>query len=721
MTPPRAEQLPADLDAGRVGPGTDLAPLLSPRSIAVIGASDNPAKLSGRPVAYLKQFGYRGRVLPVNPTRPVVQGLPSFPDLDAVEGDIDVALLVVPATGTVDAVRACARRGVRFAIVTAAGFSETGPQGAALEAELADAVRGSITRIVGPNCLGMIGLQDNATATFSAVLEEGGRLLPGPVAFVSQSGAFGSFIFGEAQAASVRMSHYINTGNEADLSVADIVDGLIDSDQTAVVLAYLEGVSRGPRMLEVARRAHRLDKPIIVVKSGSSEAGARAAASHTASLAGDDRVFDELMRETGVVRVGGQEPLLDAAQMFDTLRRARGRRLTILSESGGAGVLAADMASAVGLEVRPWSPEWQRKLAAVLPGFASPRNPVDLTAALITQGGLMRSALEVAIDHPDTDLIMVLVGNADRFADPVISAISDLHDRTDLPVAVVWTGGSGKPRLRLRELGIPCFTDPGRAAAALGKLADYSLRRPLPSPRRPAGIDVDAARAVIAAARSQNRTALDEEQSMALVQAYGIPTVASRVASTPSEARHHAAGIGGPVALKVLSDRIPHKSDLGGVRLGLTDPDTIERAAAELLAVGAAHGDTSPRVVVQQMETEGCELVVGAKIDPSFGPVVVAGVGGIFVEVLNDIRVAAAPTDIANSEHLLRALKASVLLDGVRGRPAVDVAAAAAVVERMSWLIADLGEDVMDVEINPLMARPAGQGAVALDALTLLR
>ena len=697
---------------------TDFAPLLAPRSIAVIGASDDPAKLSGRPISYMKRFGYAGDIYPVNPTRATVQGIRSYSDVREIPGDVDVAVVVAPAGLVLDAIRGCVDKGVRFALITASGFAEAGEDGAALEQELRELVTGTRTRLIGPNCLGMIGVRNAAVPTFASVLEKDDPLRPGGVAFVSQSGAFGTFILGDLQKSAIGMSHYFNTGNELDVTVGEVLEGLVKDDTIHTLLAYFEGVSGGQRLLDVGREAHRRDKPIVTVKSGRSEAGARAAASHTASLTGDDRVFDQLMREVGVIRVRSQEELLDAAQVFDTQRRPRGRRLTVLSMSGGGAVMAADTASDHGLEVAPWSSEWQERLAAVIPTFASPRNPVDLTGSMITDPSLMRTALATALDNPDTDMVVVVLGNADGFADPVIEAVSELHATTDRPIAVSWTGGSGEPRQRLRELGIPCFSDPTRAVAALGRLADFSLRHPLPSAERPDDVDVAAARAVVDAARADGRRTLDEAEATALVRAYAIPTAASAIATTPEEAAAAVAGLGDRVAVKLLSNTITHKSDVGGVRLGLTSPDEVAAAAASILTIGRQHGEAEPRVLVQQMASGDTELMLGARVDPSFGPVLVVGLGGIFVEVLADTRIASAPTSADHSRHLLQSLQGAALLRGVRGRPASDVEAAAAAAERLSWLIADLADEIAEIDINPLLVREAG--VTAVDALVVL-
>jgi acyl-CoA synthetase (NDP forming) len=337
---------------------------------------------------------------------------------------------------------------------------------------------------------------------------------------------------------------------------------------------------------------------------------------------------------------------------------------------------------------------------------------------MITDPSLMRSALATALENPDTDLVVIVVGNADSFADPLIEAVSELYATTDRPIAVSWTGGTGQPRRRLRELGIPCYTDPTRAVAALGALADFSLRRPLPQPERPADVDVEGARAVIAATRAAGRTTLDEAEATALVSAYGIPTARAVVATSPEEA---SAGVapGDRVVVKLLSSTITHKSDVGGVRLNLTTPEQVAEAAAEILDIGRRHGEESPRVLVQQMVSGDAELMLGARVDPSFGPVVVVGLGGIFVEVLADTRIASAPTDVEHARHLLDSLQGAALLHGVRGRPPLDVAAAAQAAERLSWLIADLADEIAEIDINPLLARASG--VTAVDALVVLR
>jgi acyl-CoA synthetase (NDP forming) len=360
-------------------------------------------------------------------------------------------------------------------------------------------------------------------------------------------------------------------------------------------------------------------------------------------------------------------------------------------------------------------------MAAVIPGYGSARNPVDLTGTLMAEPDILRRSLRVALDHPDTDMITVLLGCADGQAAELIDAIAEAEAATDRPLVVVWTGGSGRPRQRLRELGIPCYTDPGRAAAALGLLANFSLRRPLPSPLRPTDIDDTARTALLADARAAGRTQLDEYESTQLVAAYQVPCVASRPVSSPDEAVAAARELGGTVAVKLLSDQVGHKSDIGGVRLGLAGAESVRENASQLLHIAReAHLDGA-RLLVQRMASAETEVIIGVKHDSLFGPVVVVGFGGVLVEALADSQVAAAPVDHDTARRLLLSLRGSRLFQGHRGRPPLDLDAAADAVSRVSWLAADLCDEVAELDVNPLLLGAQGHGLVAVDALAMLK
>lgn len=456
-----------------VSPPALLEALFSPRAIAVVGASDDPVKLSGRPVSYLQRYGYRGRIFCVNARRDTVQGLPAYRDLASVPEPVDLAIVAVPAPDVASALRECAAAEVAVAIVYAAGFGETGPDGAALQREIAAVREETGLRVLGPNCLGTIGVGSAATATFASALD-GARLRAGPVGLVTQSGAFGTFIFSAGQSSGVGFSHFANTGNEVDVTVAEVVRALLDDDGVRVVLAYLEQVAAPEALRDVARTAAQVDKPVVTVKVGRSAAGARAALAHTASVAGDDEAYDAIAGEHGLLRVHGMAELLDAARVFANGRRAAGRRAAVVTMSGGAGVLMADLLADQGIEVPEWEPSWRDRIAATIPAFGSAGNPIDVTATLLSRPEILDESLSVAVDHPGSDVVAVLLGNAESAEDALVDAVRRAYERTDKPVVAVWTGGSGRPRGALSEAGVPAYPDPESAARALGLLVRWS-------------------------------------------------------------------------------------------------------------------------------------------------------------------------------------------------------------------------------------------------------
>jgi acetate---CoA ligase (ADP-forming) len=450
--------------------------LLTPRSVAIVGASSDPLKLSGRPVNYLTRFGYTGRVIPVNPHHSHVQGLPAFPSVSAIDGQIDLAIITVPAAQVAECIRDCAAAGVRVTAIFAAGFAESDPPHADQD-ELTQMAGASGMRVLGPNCLGVMALPSGLTATFTSALDELDRLRPGPVAVISQSGAIGSYVFSAGQRAGLGFSHFVNTGNEADLTAGEVLESMAGADGTAVFLMYLEGARDGATLIRGLQAARRADQPIAVVKAGTSDSGRRAARWHTGSDTGEDQVFDDVFRQFGATRVASMEDLLDAARVFGNRRRATGDRTVILSISGGGGAVMADFAVAEGLRVDTWDAHWQARAARGLPSYASTRNPLDLTASVIADPDLFAGGIETAIDHPDSDVIVIGLGNADAGAAKIVAAIVDGYQRTQKPMVVAWTGGNGWAPAALTEAGIPVYADPARAVRALGMLVRYSLHR----------------------------------------------------------------------------------------------------------------------------------------------------------------------------------------------------------------------------------------------------
>ncbi len=699
-----------------------LRALLDPQSIAIIGASSDSTKISGRILAYLhhngQRYGFRGQLFPVNPNREVVQGLVAYPDLEAIPGKIDCAIVVLPAEQAPDAVRRCVARGIRSVMVLASGFAENGPAGAELQADLLLAAAG--TRMLGPNCLGVVNLWSGLTATFTTALDQL-ELLPGAVALVSQSGAFGSMIFGVAQALGLGLAYLVSTGNEADITVAEVIQALLEDERVGAVIGYVEGLRDGDRLIAAGLRALQLDKPIALVKAGATSAGARAASSHTGSLAGEDLVFDGVFRQLGIARARGMEELLDLGQIFATGQRMAGPRATVVTISGGAGVLVADLCQEAGLTTPEWSPEWQAEMASKIPKYGSARNPIDVTATMVSQLDRLEGVLELCAQHPETDVVLVVLGNVALMEAQVVGVLARVQALTSKPVVVVWVGGSASARRQLEAVHVPCFSDPGRAVRAISVLYQWSRRRegerPLaligPHPQRKR-----AAERLLANAAARPARRLDEHESKQLLSLYGVPVVEEQDVSSTEEAVAAAQALALPVAVKLLDADITHKTEVGGVRLNLISEAQVEKAATELLDAGSRLGMDRPRLIVQRSLPQGLELIVGAKADPSFGPVVLVGIGGILADALGDVVVARAPITPQQAEELLDHLRGRSVFGAVPGRPARDREAACEVIASVSELAAELHPQISEMDLNPLIV--GERGAVVVDALVQL-
>lgn len=448
----------------------------APDCVAVYGGSSDPDKLSGRPVAYLKRFGYDGDVYVVNPRRREVQGFRSFGSIGEVPGPVDLCIIVVPADSVANAVRECALAGVRAVTIFASGFSEVGEEGRGLQAAIADTAQSVGMRVIGPNCLGTFAIEERTFATFSTAFDssEAGAV-PAPLAVVTQSGAVGTFTFSSLAKRGLTASYFANTGNEADVTVAELLRELVDYAGVRVLLGHIEGAKDLSKVAEVARAARAADKPLVLLKSGRTAAGARAVGHHTGSTAGDDRAFDVVSIDEGAIRVTSMEEMADTAVAFADGRRARGPRLSIVTLSGGAGALAADDAVSAGLAVDTWKSAVHRDaVAGVLPYFGSVANPFDLTGAMLTDLTLLEETMGWVVHNDETDIILVVLGNADASAERVVEVLDRFYHSTDKPFFVAWTGGSGLPAAALAGAGVPAYPDPQRAIASIARVEAFS-------------------------------------------------------------------------------------------------------------------------------------------------------------------------------------------------------------------------------------------------------
>jgi acetate---CoA ligase (ADP-forming) len=692
-------------------PRPAMAQLLAPRSVAIVGASSDPGRIGGRPVHYYRQAGFAGRVYPINPNRDEIQGYRAYPTIDSVPGPIDLAVIAIPAAQVAASIEQCARKNAKAVVVFSAGFAEIGPQGAALQREVLAVASRYGVRLLGPNCLGLFNARIRHFATFSS-FPESGLPVPGRVGLVTQSGAYGTHVLMQARARRIGVNIWVSTGNEVDLDVAALIEALASDADTDVIACYLEGVRHGPALLNALGAAHAARKPVILMKVGRSAVGAEAAASHTASLAGSDAVFEAAVRSYGVERVETTERFLDLTYAASRARLPRSNRLGIVTISGGAGVLMADVAEAEGLEVQPLPIATQRRLLAANP-LGSPRNPLDVTGQALNNIDLVRQAVAAIFEDGPYDCAVgfFTAWPAVRALGPKLqSALREgSQARAGRPMALVILAPPDVAQAYEAD-GFLVFEDPSRAIAALAGMVRLSVRLNAPA-RRSA-----PARAPLGGLLPQRP--LSEVEAKQLLSQAGINVLAERLVGSAEAARDAAVALGCPVAMKIVSSEIAHKTEIGAVVLDVASPDAAAAAFGQLMA---AFARAAPRaqpegILVSPMLKDGVEVILAAKNDAVFGPVTMVGIGGIFVEVLKDVALRVGAVDPDEARRMLKELRGYALLAGGRGRPAADLDAAAEAIAALSaYALANAGR-FESMEINPLLVRPRGHGAVALDA-----
>ncbi len=687
-----------------------LAAFFDPRSVAVIGASRDPSKVGGSVLANLRSARFEGRVVPINAQAETVQGLPAARSLLEVDGPVDLAVVAIPAPAVLAALKECAAKGVKGAVVISAGFRETDEEGRRREAELRAWLRDRPLRVLGPNCLGWIRPSKRLNLTFAP-----GMPREGAIAFVSHSGALAVAILDWARDRRMGFSLFASLGNQADLNETELLRAVAADPESRVIVAYIEGVAAGRPFFDALRYATSV-KPVVVLKAGRSAEGARAVSSHTGALAGSDAAFDTAVRQAGAVRAHTIEELFDLARALESQPLPRGRRLLIVTNGGGLGIVATDAAREAGLQVGPLEDPIRERLRAVLPPTASRGNPVDLVGD--ADAARFSNALHVlgALRSIDAALIL-LTAQAATDSQGVARAIIGATRGWTVPVAAAFVGG---PRVSpgaaaIEDAGIPCYPFPERAVAALAGMALVAERRERRATMPSVSAPPEAALAQVNRLSAAGATQLGMLDIAPLLEAYGIRAAASRLAAAPDEAAALAETLGFPVAIKVVSPHISHKSDVGGVRLGLESSPDVARAAGEMLArVRAERPQAAVRgVQVQRMVPPGQELLLGVVRDPQFGPLVMVGFGGVYVEVLGDTAMRLAPVSPADGLGMLDELRMAPALRGARGRAPVDLAAVADTISRFSQLAAAFAE-LAEIEVNPLMAGP--DGAVAVDA-----
>lgn len=694
----------------------DLQVLHHPESVAVVGASNDPDKIGGRPLRYLRRFGFAGSVLPVNARRDTVQGLPAYPDVSALPAVPDVALIAVPGPAAAQAVAACAEAGVKACVVFASGFGETGDPGSrALQEQMLASARRSGMRLVGPNSQGLANFASGAVLGFSTMFTEQPPA-DGPVAVVSQSGALCAVPYGLLRRRGIGVRYAHGSGNDADVSAGELAEAVLADPEVRLLLLYLEDI-RDPTALERASRlALQRGVPIVALMGGRSVDGKRAAQSHTGALASEQRIVDAFFERAGIWRARSTAELVDAAELYLQGWQPRGRRLAVLSNSGAVCVLAADAAADHGLPLATFSDETRTALDAALPRFATRTNPVDITAALLTDSRLLGQVLRVLARDPAADACLLGIPVAGQGYDvPRFAADAAEFARvTGQPLVVA----APQPAVaeQFRRAGVLVFDEEASGVSALAQfLGHHEL---MAAARRRSG------RLRRAAPAGPERT-LDEPESLSVLERAGVPVVShARVRNAAGAVAEFERLGGGPVVLKGCTAEVTHKSEHGLVRLGLRTRKTVEAAARELLRAGAEQGLHLDGLLLSPMVDAVREVLVGAHRDSVFGPVVVVGAGGTYVEALDDVRVLLPPFTVDDVLAAVSRLRIAPLLPGVRGEPAADVTAWAEVAVRVGDLMVEPDCAVTSLDANPVMLRARDRddgspGAVVVDAVVV--
>jgi len=691
-----------------------LQALLAPRSIAILGASPDPGKLNGRVLIYLRDKGYAGRVFPVNPKYAVIGDWRCYPSVAALPEPADLAIIALPATQVAGAIGECGRAHIPAAIVFSSGFSETGEEGRVLETELVRAARAAGVRMLGPNNLGLINAFERVLATFSQYAN--GETAAGPVGFVTQSGAFGTAIAALARRRGLGLGYFVNTGNEADISLAEVMAEIIADPRIRVGAGYIEGFKDGPGMLALAERALAAGKPLVLTKVGRTGAGARAAASHTGSLAGEDAVFDGIAAQYGLVRARNEEHMLDLVEVLARCALPNGKGVGIITQSGGAGVLMADRAEELGLSVPPLAEATRSRLQPVIPAFGALGNPVDVTAQFIADPSILRESAIAVLDDPGVHVAIVWLQLMDAYVDVLAELFGQIKAQAQKPFVVCWVAAPEAALTALRERGIAVLRGAEPAIDAVAGLIGYAEAR-----RR--WLEDAAPRAALTLSVLALPAAggpVGSIEGARLLAQVGARLAPHALATSAEEAVAAAGRLGYPVAVKIESPDILHKTEAQGVRLGLADAAEVEAAYVSVITAARSYkpGARIDGALVQAMSVSDVEFVIGLKRDAVFGIVVMAGLGGVLIEVLKDVAFRRAPVTEAEAQRMLGELKGRALLAGVRGKSPVNSARLAQLISAVSRFGAAAGARLLELDLNPVLL--TREDAVAVDWLMVL-
>jgi len=694
-----------------------LEALFKPASVAVVGAAREEGKLGYTVLRAVIDSGYPGAIYPINPKATQILDLPAYPSVSAVPGPVELAVIVVPRPAVIPVMRDCAAKGVKAAIIITAGFREVGPEGVEAENAVMRIARSAGIRVLGPNVLGLIDTSTPLNASFAPNMPKKGE-----IAFMSQSGAICSAILDWAQPRDLGFSKFVSLGNKADITEVDLLQAWGDAPETRVIIGYLEGISDGQRFMRVAKELTKR-KPVIIVKSGRTAAGSRAVSSHTGTLAGSDAAYTAAFKQSGVIRAETMEELFDLSIAFAYQPLPDGKRLAIITNAGGPGIIATDASERIGLSLAGFTNETISALRSSLPPAASVYNPVDVLGD--AKADRYQVALDLVMKDPGVDGVLVLL-TPQAATEPTETAkvVVAASRNSKKPILASFVGGTSvEEAARILNAGrVPNYSFPERAVEVFAEMSAYDLWRDR-TLDRPFVFDVDRekVRAVFQRVREMGRNALIELEAREVVSAYGLKMPRSELARSEAEAVAFAEDIGYPVVMKIVSPDILHKSEVGGVRVGLRSSAEVHNAFVRMLQDARRFVPSANiwGVAIQEMVKPGRETIIGVTFDPQFGHLLMFGLGGIYVEVLKDVSFRLAPLTAGEARSMVREIKAFPLLAGVRGQKPADTEAVVDALLRLSQLVTDFPE-VAELDVNPLVVNDMGEGAIALDARIIL-
>lgn len=689
--------------------------LFNPKSIAIIGASSDPSKIGNMVLRNLLASGYSGSIYAVNSKGGKALGYSFFKSILEIKDKVDMAVITIPSVAVPAVMKDLGKKGVPAAVVISAGFRETGAEGTELELKVGKIAKDYGIRVLGPNCLGLLNTANKMNASFTATYPKEGN-----IALTSQSGAVCSAMLDWAEEYDVGFSKFLSMGNKLDIDEADLLQYLADDDDTSVIGMYIEGMNRGREFMNEALKTSK-KKPIIVLKSGRTDSGAKAASSHTGAMSGSDSVYDAALKQAGMIRAQNLEELTDYLQVFSSMPVPHGKNIAVVTNAGGMGVMAADAVSDYSLSLAKLSKETIDTLHEKLPKAAGVYNPIDILGDAPAER--FTAALSAVISDPAVNMLMIMMAPTDTIDIPsAAKAVAEFRD-AEIPIVAAMVGGEevNKGSLILRDAGIPTYPSPERAVRSLGAMASYlniknSYEEDIPNRFV---IDRDLIQNIIRTAAEEGRTSLTESEGKTILQAYDIKIPRKELASSADEAVKVADAIGYPVVMKISSPDIAHKTDVGGVSLNLQNEQEIRTAYSAMMekiktAVPAARIDG---VLIEEMFS-GRELIVGMVRDKQFGPVITFGLGGIFVEIMKDVSRGVVPITVQMADRMIKSIKSYPILAGARGKKPADIAALKSLILKISQLSADFPE-ISELEMNPVMAGEVG--CCAVDALVVIR